>query len=50
MERKYDEQFTIVFDAIKKLLDTGSKPKRRIGFDIKEENAKYGRGKRQMAK
>ena len=50
MERKYDEQFTIVFDAIKKLLDTESKPKRRIGFDIKEPSAKYGRSRRQRAK
>lgn len=36
MENKYDEQFAIVFDAIKQLIaeDTArkSKPKRRIGF------------------
>jgi len=36
LERKYDEQFTVVFDAIKELIanDDGRKaqPKRRIGF------------------
>ena len=32
MESKYDEQFRIVFEAIKQLIDTESKPKRKIGF------------------
>jgi hypothetical protein len=32
MESKYDEQFGIVFEAIKQLIDTESKPKRKIGF------------------
>lgn len=32
MEAKYDEQFQIVFEAIKQLLDTENKPKRKIGF------------------
>ena len=32
MERKYDYQFKIVFDAIKKLLEQPEKPKGRIGF------------------
>ena len=36
MERKYDEQFTVVFDAIKQLIAEDdarkSQPKRRIGF------------------
>jgi hypothetical protein len=30
MERKYDRQFKVVFDAIKQLLDIESKPKRKI--------------------
>ena len=37
MEKKYDEQFSVVFDAIKQLIaeDTARKaqPKRRIGFN-----------------
>lgn len=33
MEKKYDSQFRIVFEAIKKLLEPSrEKPKRRIGF------------------
>jgi phage regulator Rha-like protein len=32
MERKYDYQFKIVFDAIKKLLEPPEKPKGKIGF------------------
>ena len=30
MERKYDEQFRIIFEAIKQLIDTESKPKKKI--------------------
>ncbi|HOS38414.1 MAG TPA: ORF6N domain-containing protein [Spirochaetota bacterium] len=32
MEKKYDEQFGIVFRAIKRLLSDDAKPKRKIGF------------------
>ena len=32
MEKKYDENFQIVFEAIKQLLETEEKPKRKIGF------------------
>lgn len=32
MERKYDEQFKIVFEAIRQLLIEEEKPKRTIGF------------------
>jgi len=32
MEEKYDEQFSIVFQAIKQLLQEDDKPKRKIGF------------------
>jgi len=42
MERKYDRQFKVVFDAIKQLLDIESKPKRKIGFEVKEPKAGYG--------
>jgi phosphate uptake regulator len=30
MERKYDKQFQIVFDAIKQLLEQDEKPKRKF--------------------
>jgi hypothetical protein len=32
IERKYDEQFSAVFEAIKELLATEADPKRKIGF------------------
>ena len=50
MERKYDHQFKVVFDAIKQLLDIEIKPKRKIGFEVKEPKARYGKkgGKKQQ--
>ena len=35
MEKKYDYQFKVVFDAIKKLLDPPQKPKNPIGFHVR---------------
>ncbi|MBN1653284.1 MAG: ORF6N domain-containing protein [Deltaproteobacteria bacterium] len=32
LEKKYDAQFKIVFDAIRQLMAPETKPKRRIGF------------------
>ena len=32
MEKKYDKQFSVVFDAIRQLLTPPEKPHRRIGF------------------
>ena len=32
MEKKYDEQFFVVFEAIKKLIEPPEKPRRMIGF------------------
>ena len=32
MEANYDEQFRVVFEAIRQLLETEEKPKRKIGF------------------
>jgi hypothetical protein len=43
MERKYDENFKIVFKAIKQMLETDEKPKKKIGFTIKEKQKAYGR-------
>jgi phage regulator Rha-like protein len=34
MERKYDKNFRVVFEALKKLLDEPIKPKNPIGFQI----------------
>jgi hypothetical protein len=32
LERKYDGQFRMVFDAIRELMDPPAKTRRRIGF------------------
>ena len=43
LEKKYDGQFKIVFDALRALMAPPIKPKRKIGFDLKEKQARYGR-------
>ena len=34
LERKYDAQFRVVFDAIRRIIQPPDKPKRRIGFHV----------------
>jgi hypothetical protein len=41
LEKKYDGQFQIVFEAIRQLMTIEEKPKRKIGFLIKEIRAPY---------
>ncbi len=36
MEKKYDSQFKIVFDAIRELITEDLKPERKIGFERKK--------------
>jgi len=43
MEKKYDQQFQIVFEAIKQLLSEEDKPKKKIGFTVKEKQKAYRR-------
>ena len=51
LEKKYDGQFQIVFEAIRQLIEVEEKPKRKIGFLAKEQQAKYrASGKRLMPK
>lgn len=40
MEKKYDQQFQIVFEAIKQLLSEEDKPKKKIGYTVKIEKVK----------
>ena len=40
MEKKYDAQFQVVFEAIKKLIEPEVKPKRKIGFYVANEGIK----------
>ena len=43
LEKKYDKQFKIVFDAIRALMSQPEKNKKRIGFMVKEKKAVYGK-------
>lgn len=40
MEKKYDAQFKVVFDAIWQLMSPPAKPKREIGFHVKYDDDK----------
>ena len=42
MEKKYDAQFKVVFDAIRELMSPRSPKRRRIGFLVSETAAHYG--------
>ena len=41
MEMKYDERFRIVFEAIDQLMTPPEKPRKRIGFEVKEPKGRY---------
>jgi hypothetical protein len=40
LEKKYDAQFKVVFDAIRQLMSTPARPKREIGFHVKYDDDK----------
>lgn len=42
LEQKYDEQFEMVFQAIKEILFEEKGPQKKIGFTAKEKKADYG--------
>jgi len=41
LEKKYDDNFKVVFEAIRALMTPAEKPKKKIGFDLKEKQAGY---------
>lgn len=41
MEQKYDDQFKIVFDAIRRIMMPPPTPKKKIGFHVEESKAPY---------
>ena len=43
LEKKYDAQFRVVFDAIRQLMASPEPKRRKIGFLVKKRAAKYGR-------
>jgi len=44
LEKKYDSQFRVVFDAIRQLMAPKEVPSKKIGFQLRERRAVYGRG------
>jgi hypothetical protein len=46
MEKKYDAQFKVVFDAIRQLMSPPARPKREIGFHAKPEEDRPSAKKR----
>ena len=42
MEKKYDAQFKVVFDAIRQLMTPPEPKRRKIGFVVSERALKYG--------
>jgi ORF6N domain len=43
LEKRYDAQFKVVFDAIRQLMTAPEPRKRKIGFLVEEKAAAYGR-------
>ena len=41
LEKKYDRQFKVVFDAIRELMAPPEKPRRSIGFRVEEAGPRY---------
>ncbi|UCE18707.1 MAG: hypothetical protein JSV84_18000 [Gemmatimonadota bacterium] len=50
LEKKYDVQFRVVFDAIRQLMKQPEPPKREIGFRSKEEIFFFFAGQRKRSK
>jgi hypothetical protein len=43
LEKKYDEQFKVVFEVIRQLMASPETPQKKIGFEVKEGRAAYGK-------
>ena len=43
LERKYDDQFKVVFEAIRQLMAPPDKKVKKIGFTVKEKQKAYGK-------
>jgi uncharacterized protein YjcR len=43
LEKKYDKQFRVVFEAIRALMSPPEKARKKIGFEVREKEAKYGK-------
>ncbi len=49
LEEKYDEQFQVVFEAIRQLMSPPESPRKKIGFEVKESKAKYVKKKKKKS-
>jgi hypothetical protein len=45
LEKKYDAQFKVVFEAIRELMTEPEPPRKQIGFHVRERRAKYRVGR-----
>lgn len=43
LEEEYDAQFKVVFNAIRQLMAPASRPRKKIGFQLRERRAAYGK-------
>ena len=43
LEKKYDAQFRVVFDTIRQLMAAPPSSRKKIGFQLKERRAAYGK-------
>ena len=43
MERKYNNRFQIVFETLDQLINIEEKPKKKIGFTVKEKLVEFGK-------
>lgn len=50
LEKKYNSQFKVVFDAIRQLMTPPEPKKRKIGFEVKEKMARYGKTNRKQTR
>jgi len=41
LEKKYDSQFRVVFEAIRQLMASKEPPNKKIGFELREKRAAY---------
>jgi len=44
LEKKYDSQFRVVFEAIRQLMAPKEAPNKKIGFQLREKRAAYSAG------
>ena len=49
LEKKYDKQFRVVFDALRQLMEPPDPPAKQIGFGVRERQAQYAVKKRRKA-